>query len=51
MIKEARRRIMIPLLGICMMALYVILCSTVSHGAALKEAEKCFFCRRTKNRY
>lgn len=48
MIKEARRRITIPLLGICMMALYVILCSTVSHGAALKEAEKCFFAEGQK---
>lgn len=48
MIKEARRRITIPLLGICMMALYMILCSTVSHGAALKEAEKCFFAEGQK---
>ena len=48
MIKEARRRITIPLLGICMMALYVILCSAVSHGAALKEAEKCFFAEGQK---
>lgn len=39
---------MIPFLGICMMALYMLLCSTASHGAALKEAEKCFFAEGQK---
>ena len=36
---------MIPLLESALMALYVILCSTVSHGAALKEAENVFAAR------
>lgn len=50
MTNEMRSRIFVPVIGLCILALCMVFCTSNSYGAKNDESAKCFFCRGPQDR-